>query len=208
MIRIFFLFLSMSTLSSCSKDDSMSEGDNPDFKVYFVMHYSIDGFGYTYSYYQDYMLHNDGTILYGIKEPYEEVDIMDFKTKNPTKVGTWEKTGDKITVRFGTKESVWDSWYEAFPAKKDEKLDAGYKSLGASTIRGAQFFTFRPDGTYLIENKTNETMQSGNYYLSGYGIYLTQDNGNKESYSFMFMPKNGKKDTKGLIIGGENWVLK
>lgn len=207
MIRFMIMIVSILTSYSCSKDDPAPGISDRGFDVFFVQQYSVDAMGFAYSYFQDYMLLKDGTILYDVKQAYEEVDVAEFRQKNPKKVGTWEKEGNHLIVKFGVKESVWESWYEGIPAQKGETLNATYKSLFSTAIRRVQHLTFRPDGTYTFTDRSDNIVQSGNYRLEGFGLYLTSEAGASQSYSFLFMPKNGKKDTKGLIVNNDNWVV-
>ena len=129
-----------------------------------------------------------------------------YARENPKKAGTWERDGDTIMTHIDGKDSQWQSWYDGKAADDGETLNFTYRSLGAALVRGSKHLKFQSDGRYQFLDNGQEVVEAGKYRLEGYGLYLEPDQEQKKSYSFVFMPKDGKKDTKGLLIAGDNWV--
>ncbi len=200
------------TVLSCTKDaQSRKEGEGKIEQLegmYFATRYGYNGAG-TYVYYQPYLLLKEGSIRKNLQSPYETLNLEQDLKDHPEKWGNWRKNGTQIVLQWKADQETWDSWYVGFPADDAEKLKGTYTSFFALANSGrGQKYTFREDGTYTMIRQTgsgNKTTE-GTYRLKGYGIYFKPNGGAEEGWSFIFMPKDGKKSTKSFLMGEDNFV--
>ena len=208
-ILIMIVILLLCCVSGCGKGgNTPSETLKEVEGIYFISRSGYNSGVFTY--FEPFILFRDGSIRKRLEKPVETLNLSEDKKDFPEEWGTWVRHGSSITVTFSEPET-WTNWYVAFPADKNERLNATYTSFFAlaNSHRGEEY-SFNSDGSFTTKKGTgngSNTLQ-GTYKLHGYGLYLDFDSGEKEEWSFGFYPKEGKKNTHAFLMGSDNFTVK
>jgi hypothetical protein len=156
--------------------------------------------------YNPYLLLNDGTVY---SHPYVcayDLDVAKSREVEPKKWGTWKLEDAKtlvVTMNSDHKPERWEGtghWFWASPAKKGEKLDGTWSTIGGggntaigggSIVVSSNMLTFNNQGQFTTLSTGGGTYSgstgtvtaysnkdaAGTYTFDGYSLELKYNNG-------------------------------